>query len=585
MDIKLKTKVGINATAEEIFQAILESRGYKTAKEQELFLHPQAPTLAYLLKESGLKKSVLNKAKKLLDAHLSEGHDICIFGDYDADGVTATAIMWQAVTAYSKLSKSSSRTLPFIPDRHKHGYGLSDKAVAEILFKIDFHPRLIITVDTGIVAHVGITSFREAGIDVIVTDHHQSEKSLPPANCILHTISTSGAGLAWIFAMYLLGDLAMKLLDLATIGVVADMMPLTGLNRALCAHGLKSLSTTKRAGLIAMKTAMGVEGKDLTTYDISFGIAPRINAAGRIYNPLDALRLLCTSDPQLSGELAQKIESHNKDRQEYTDRALKLAANTKLDHHVIVIIGDYHEGVIGLVAGKLAEMFHRPALVMSEGGEVIKGSARSIPGVNITALLRSLKTPFLGLGGHDQAAGFSLAKHQVKVMTKELELLGDKVISEDQLVKHRSADLVISLTSTTLTLAKMFHRLEPFGMSNPKPKFLLRDLTVIEDRKLGVDGKHRKLTVEQNGTTRELMLFNSKESFPLKSLSCVITTLDVNIWRDKESLQLIGSYVNFKLFRKFFYLCRICLLHYLLASSIYLLVFLYPGHNPSKLLL
>ncbi len=543
-EIKVKTTIKNGASSEEIFQAILQSRGYKTKREQEEFLHPPEPTLDYLLKESGLKKTVLSEAKKLLESHLSKNHDICIFGDYDADGVSATAIMWQTVTAYAKLQKSTSRILPFIPDRHKHGYGIGDKAVTEILFKIDFHPLLIITVDTGIVAHVGIKSFRNAGIDVIVTDHHQSEKSLPPANCILHTISTSGAGLAWIFAMYLLGDLAMKLLDLATIGVVADMMPLTGLNRALCAHGLKSLSTTKRAGLIAMKTAMGVEGKDLTTYDISFGIAPRINAAGRIYNPLDALRLLCTSDPQLSGELAQKIESHNKDRQEYTDRALKLAANTKLDHHVIVIIGDYHEGVIGLVAGKLAEMFHRPALVMSEGGEVIKGSARSIPGVNITALLRSLKTPFLGLGGHDQAAGFSLAKHQVKVMTKELELLGDKVISEDQLVKHRSADLVISLTSTTLTLAKMFHRLEPFGMSNPKPKFLLRDLTVIEDRKLGVDGKHRKLTVEQNGTTRELMLFNSKESFPLKSLSCVITTLDVNIWRDKESLQLIGSYVE-----------------------------------------
>lgn len=543
-DIKVQTKVKQGVSAEEIFQTILKSRGYKTKKEQQEFLHPPEPTLEYLLKESGLKKSVLSKTKQLLDSHLSLNHDICVFGDYDADGVSATAIMWQAITAYAKLVKSSSRILPFIPDRHKHGYGLSDKAVAEVLSNTAFSPKLIITVDTGIVAHVGIKSFRDTSINVIVTDHHVPEPKLPLANSTLHTLITSGAGVAWIFALYLLGDPAIKLLDLATIGVVADMMPLTGLNRSIASYGLASLSSTTRPGLLAMKKAMGIESKDLTTYDISFGIAPRINAAGRIYNPLDALRLLCTSDPKLAGELAQKIESHNRDRQEYTDRALKLASSTTLDHSVIVIIGDYHEGVIGLVAGKLTEMFHRPAIVMSEGGEVIKGSARSVSGVNITDLLRSLKTPFLGLGGHEQAAGFSLAKDQLKAMTKELETLGDKIISDDLLVKHHSADLALPLSSTSLTLAKMFHRLEPFGMGNPKPKFLLEGLTVIEDRKLGEGGKHRKLTIEQNGTTRELMLFNSKESYPLKLLSSVIATIDINTWRDKESLQLIGSYVE-----------------------------------------
>ena len=544
-EIKVKTTIKNGASSEEIFRAILQSRGYKTKSEQESFLHPPKPTLNYLLKESGLKKTFLAKTKKLLDLHLSAGHGVCVFGDYDADGVSATAIMWQAITAYARLVKSSSRILPFIPDRHKHGYGLSDKAVAEVLSNTTFSPKLIITVDTGIVAHVGIKTFHDAGIDVIITDHHQVETILPPANSIVHTLITSGAGIAWIFAMYLLGDPAMQLLDLATIGVIADMMPLTGLNRAICAPGLKALSTTKRPGLLSMKAAMGVSDKSLTTYDISFGIAPRINAAGRIYNPLDALRLLCTNDIKLASELAAKIESHNKDRQEYTDRALKLASSTTLDHSVIVIIGDYHEGVIGLVAGKLTEMFHRPAIVMSDNGEVIKGSARSIYGVNITAMLRSLKTPFLGLGGHDQAAGFSLAKDQVKAMTKELETLGDKIISDDLLVKHHSADLALSLLSTSLALAKMIHSLEPFGMGNQKPKFIFTDLAVIEDRKLGAEGKHRKLTVEQNGTTRELMLFNSKESYPLKNLKSVIATLDINNWRDKESLQLIGNYVEF----------------------------------------
>ncbi len=552
MNIKLKTKVDDNATAEEIFQSILVIRGYKTSKEQTIFLHPPQLTLTYLLKESGLKKTVLSGAKQLLDLHLSQNHDVCIFGDYDADGVTATAIMWQAVNAYATLQNSSSRVLPFIPDRHKHGYGLSDKAVDEVMsgtaftsgqFK-DFSPKLIITVDTGIVAHVGIKSFADAGIDTVITDHHQPEGKLPPADTIVHTLETSGAGLAWIFALYLLGDPAINLLDLATIGVVGDMMPLKGLNRSLSAHGLVALSHTKRPGLLAMKAAMGVGKKSLTTYDISFGIAPRINAAGRIYNPLDALRLLCTSNNKLADELAIKIESHNKDRQEYTDRALKLAATTSLDHSVIVIIGDYHEGVIGLVAGKLTEMFHRPAVVMSDNGEVIKGSARSIPGVNITSLLRSLKTPFLGIGGHDQAAGFSLEKNRVTAMTKELEILADTSISDNLLIKQESADLFLPLTSTSLALAKLLNTLEPFGVGNSKPKFLLKNLTVLEDRELGKDGKHHKLTVERNGTTREVLMFNTKHSHPLSFIKVLICTLDVNIWREKESLQLIGSYVE-----------------------------------------
>jgi single-stranded-DNA-specific exonuclease len=552
MDIKTKAIIKGEITAESIFDAILESRGHTTKGDKEEFLHPVEPTLTYLLKESGIKKTILSKAITLLDTHLELGSDICIFGDYDADGVTSTAIMWQAVTAYGKLKKSKSRILPFIPDRHKHGYGLSDGAVSEVISGTafgktgyaDFSSKLIITIDTGIVAHAGIKSFRDAGIDMIVTDHHLPADSLPSANCFVHSTATSGAGVAWIFSLALLGDSAMKLLDLAVIGVVGDMMPLTGLNRSITTYGLKALSKSIRPGLLAMKAAMGAATKDITTYDISFGIAPRINAAGRIYSPLDALRLLCTSDAKLAGELATKIESHNKDRQEYTDNALKNATQTKVDHKIIVIIGDYHEGVIGLVAGKLAEMWSRPAVVMSDNGEVIKGSARSVPGVNITDLLRSLKTPFLGLGGHEQAAGFSLSKSEVKNFTKELESLGDDQIDEKLLVKSHSCDLALPLSATSLKLAKLLSTLEPYGMANPKPKFLFTDLSVLEDRQLGSEGKHRKLSVEQNGATCELMLFNTKEPYPLKQIKSVIATIDINVWRERESLQLIASYVE-----------------------------------------
>lgn len=556
MSIKVKTTMTHKSSSQDIFQAILTSRGYKTSREQDLFLHPPDPTLPYLLKESGIKKSVLSSAKKIIDNHLKTGHDICVFGDYDADGVTATAIMWQAVVAYAKQRRSISRILPFIPDRHKHGYGLSDQALKDILSGdafasaqfTNYAPKLILTVDTGIVAHSAIQAFSDSGIDVIVTDHHLPEGGLPKAKCVIHSLATSGAGVAWIFAMYLLGNPALKLLDLATIGVVGDMMPLSGLNRAITVPGLKSLSTTKRAGLVSLKSKMGITAKNLTTYDISFGIAPRINAAGRIYNPLDALRLLCTSDAKQAQALAEKIESHNKDRQEYTNRALILASKSVTNHKIIVIKGDYHEGVIGLVAGKLTQRYNLPALVMSDNGNVIKGSARSIRGVNITKLLRSLSTPFLGLGGHDQAAGFSITKSKVPQMIKEIVALADKTIHDRLLVKHHHVDIGLPLSLLTMTLAKLLSTLEPFGMANPKPNFLLQNLVVLEDRKLGVDGKHRKLLIEQQGATAYLMLFNADSIVPpstrLQSIKALICTLDINVWQNKESLNLIGSYVE-----------------------------------------
>lgn len=552
MQIKINHQIAPTATAPEILEILLKSRGLKTKNQVEEFLHPSPPALEYLVKESNLSKTNLGKAKKLLDSHLKNNHDICVFGDYDADGVTATAIMWQATIAYAKMTNSSSRILPFIPDRHRHGYGLSDKAVDEVISETAFHktqfsdfsPQLIITVDTGIVADKGIKTFRNNDIDVIVSDHHQPDNSLPLANCFLHSTATSGAGVAWLFALFLLGTPALKLLDLATIGVIGDMMLLKGLNRTIAVHGLLALSNSKRPGLLSMKKAMGIEHKELTTYDISFGLAPRINAAGRIYNPLDALRLLCTNDQNLADNLASKIELHNQDRQEYTDRALKIATTQKIDHNIIVLFGDYHEGVIGLVAGKLVEMYSRPAVVMSDNGEVIKGSARSITGVDITALLRSLKTPFLSLGGHPQAAGFSLAKNKVVAMTSELVALADRLISPKDLEKKLSVDGVLSLKQVTKTLVELVSTLEPFGLGNFKPRFLAYNLKVLEDRPLGTEGKHRKLFVEQDAVSQEIIWFNCPVAHPISFIKQLVFSPEINVWRDRQSLQLNAQYVE-----------------------------------------
>lgn len=551
MNVITRTTLINPPTPENIIESILVSRGLITKKTQEDFLDPAKLNLDYLYRNSGITKASLKDGKTLLDQHLDANHDICIFGDYDADGVTATAVMYLGLSKYLKSKGSKSRLLPFIPDRHKHGYGLSTKAVEEVLsgdgFKLsvhsDFRPKLILTVDTGIVAHAGIESFRAAGIDVIITDHHLPEKKLPNANHIIHTTITSGAGVSWVFISHLLGDTSFCL-DLSTIGVIADMMPLVGFNRSLVKEGLASLTRTNNPGITALTRRMGIPSRPINTYDVSFGIAPRLNAAGRIYSPLDALRLLCTNDPTTATTLAEQIESHNTDRQEYTESALAHALTQKLDKKILTLVGPYHEGVIGLVASKLVEHAYRPALVMSDNGDVIKGSARSIPGFNITDFLRSLHTPFLGLGGHDQAAGFSVAKANLDELISEINNIGDAVVNDALLVRHEYADLELPLSAATLSLAKSLSKLEPYGMSNTKPRFLFKNINVLEDRALGDAGKHHKLTLEQGGVTVPLLLFNTKHSHPLTKITQCIASVDVNVWNNKESVQLVGSYVE-----------------------------------------
>lgn len=545
-----KSNIKPNASAEEIFQNLLVYRGYKTKTAQAAFLHPGRPSLKSLVTATGLKLSDLKSIRVLLDTHLASGHDLCVFGDYDADGISATAVLWQALVKYAE--GKTSRILPFIPDRQRHGYGLSETAVKEILhgsaFKTtkfpDFLPSLIITVDNGIVANSAVSYLRKSGIDVILTDHHQPDV-LPDANIILHTTATSGAGLAWILALYLLKEdqFSQSLIDLATIGIIADLMPLTGLNRGIVVHGLHVLSHAKRPGLSALYLTASLKSSTISAYTVGYQLAPRLNAAGRLHDPYDALRLLCATSAATALPLAEKINSHNLERQTLTDAAITKASQTSSTHKIVIVAGPYHEGIIGLVAGKLVETTGKPAVVMSVKDNLIKGSVRSIPGVNITKLLRSLSVPFLGLGGHPQAGGFSLDPANLDLFTAELENLADSVILDEFLEKKIHVDLELSLAQISLLLTKLLGSLEPFGLGNPKPKFLFRDLVVIEDHPLGVGDKHHKLTVEQNGKTAELLLFNTQHAHPLKSISSLVANLDLNVWNGRERVQLIGSYV------------------------------------------
>jgi len=339
--------------------------------------------------------------------------------------------------------------------------------------------------------------------------------------------------------------------DIAAIGIVADQMPLIGINRSIVVEGLKKLSHTDNLGLREMLKNSKIEGKKINTYHINFVLAPRINAVGRIDDPMQALRLLCSSDVKSLKKIAINMETHNSRRQLITDQAVSKALRDKSTHNLVIATSeDFHEGVIGLVAGKLVESHTKPAIAISIGKGKSKGSARSLPGINITEILRSQSKYLLSVGGHEMAGGFSLETKDIPKFTKDIYRYADKHISKDLLVPTLQANGELTLNQTTLTLARLITSLEPFGTGNYKPKFLVRDCQVLEDRILGRDGSHRKLVIEQGGITRTVTWFNAaktaSDKLPaqLSHISQMIFTIEINHWNNKDYLQLNAQYVE-----------------------------------------
>lgn len=548
MKITQKTTFTAKDTTDEIINKILENRGIKTAQEKQEFLKPPKPSLSLLRKELGIKSQQLTTATSLIKDAIKNNEDICIYGDYDADGVTSTAIMW------STLNHMGARVLPFIPHRKKHGYGISRKALDEILSGQAFQdsplspfiPKLIITVDTGIVAHEEIQYLKEKGIKVILTDHHQQDKNIPKADVIIHSIKTAAAGIAWLFSLHLMkeNDFSKDLIDLATIGIIADQIPLTGVNRNITKHGLKKLSNPTNLGLKTLYNVANIDKKEITTYDINFAIAPRINAMGRLEHSIDALRLLCTTNQKTAINLAETLEHTNKTRQDMTEKAIAHARGKAENNKITIVASDaYHEGIIGLIAGKLMEETGKPTLAIAIDGEVAKGSARSIKGVNITDLLRSDNKWLKSVGGHKMAAGFSLETKDLDAFIKQIQAKANQEIKDDILIRTKSVEGKLTLKQNTKKLHQNIQKLQPFGMGNPRPKFLSSEISILDHKKLGKTGQHLKMILSQNNTTIEAVWFRFNHGNP-EEISQIIYSLDLNIWQGKETLQLIINHAT-----------------------------------------
>lgn len=523
---------------------LFENRDIKDKKEQASFMHPDLSSVT--LKSVDIDAAATKIAKKRIEKAIKDKEQIIVYGDYDVDGITASAILWETLTHMSAV------VMPYIPHRVDEGYGLSLKGIDTLLLQYP-QTTLIITVDNGIVAGKAVEYAKTKGIDVIITDHHLQDagQELPPAYAIVHTTKLCGAGIAWLFAKELLGvdeRLQDDHLELAALGTIADLVPLKGANRTLVYHGLPKLTKTARKGLRALFDIAGITGKDIGVYEVGHMIAPRLNAAGRLETAMDSLRLICTKDTKRAQLLAEQLDGINSERQTIMKDSTLHASTTvrprAIDKRIIIIADEsYAEGVIGLIAGKLVEEYYRPAIVIAKGEKVSKGSVRSIHGFNIISFLREHKEFFVNVGGHPMAAGFTISTDKIELFQKTLEDNALLAIGDELLVRTLMIDCEIDLHAVSTDLHLAIQSLSPFGMGNPEPLFLSKKVYVREVRTLGKEGKHLRLILGQDETSKpiEAVAFGMGEritEIPEDGYLDIVYTIDENTWKGTTKLQL-----------------------------------------------
>jgi len=498
---------------DSVSKKLLKNRGLITDKQIQDFFSPIQPQDIKSPFDS-------SPAIELINLHIKAGNAIAIYGDYDVDGICSTAILWET------LHKNYANVFPHIPHRESEGYGLSIKGMDACLEK---GAKLIIAVDNGIVAIKEAEYCRAHNCDLIIIDHHEKTDKLPDANVILHSIETCAAGLSWFFCRDYLSP-NIEHLALTAIAVICDMVPLLGINRSFAKYGLQELNQTTRVGLLALYKEASITA--VTPYEVGFMIGPRINAMGRLEHAIDSLRLLCTNAPGRAEELAIILGSTNKARQDLTTASVNHALISVDTAYDILMVADpsYPAGIIGLIASKLTEKYHRPAIAISVGEKESKASARSVIGFHITDHIHSADHLLLGAGGHAMAAGFTVETAKILELTKFLQ---NVKIPSELLVKQSRVDAEISLDLVSLELWQEIQKFAPFGLGNPTPVFETKKVIVDNVKKMGKTFQHSKLQIGN----LEAVAFNITE-IPNNPID-LIYSLDKNTWNGNSKLQLL----------------------------------------------
>jgi len=492
---------------------ILINRKIDTPESVQKFLNPKISDLEDPFTMVGMKKGIERVVKALFN-----NEKIIIYGDYDVDGITATTLL------YMVLNKLGGQVDFYLPNRLTEGYGLSKDGINRAKEK---GISLIITVDTGITAVEEIDYANSIGVDVIVTDHHEPGENTPQAYTIInpkqigcnYESELSGVGVAFKFAQALYQSLNQdelelkEHLDLVALGTAADIVPLVKENRTLTNFGIKQIARTTKPGLKSLTFVSGLMGKDISTGQVVFILAPRINALGRLGDAGEAIRLLATKDERVASEIARKLDSENRRRKEIDEKTLHEAlaqmeevVDIETDKAIVLAGNEWHQGVIGIVASRLVERYHLPTVMISVVNGVGKGSARSIPGFHLCEALKECEHLLIRYGGHKYAAGLSIKPEQVKKFREKFVEVSNQILSDEDIVPKLHIDLEIELTEIDDGFMNTLEQFAPFGPQNMRPVFLTRNCEVSAQPYV-VGNNHLKMRIRKGDAEFDVIGF------------------------------------------------------------------------------
>ena len=531
---------------------LLYNRGLTQPGEIQAFLEGRylASTDPFLLPD-------MDKAVARIEKAISQDERIIVYGDFDADGVTATVLLTEALRGFG-LSREQAQ--PYIPDRIDEGYGLNEEALTKL--KVDKGADLVISVDCGIRSVAEVAHARTLGLDMIVTDHHSLGPELPPAIAVVNPkrpnsaypdTMLAGVGIAYKVAQALYQTIPQlahfeleSLLDLVAIGTVADLAPLLQENRQLVIEGLKVLNAVQRPGVAALAKVARVTPGSITAETIGFGLGPRINAAGRLRHAYTAAKLLTTQSQVVADQLAKELDEVNRERQ-YLTNNLTTKAEEMVDPTALIQIvagEDFAPGVVGLVASRLAEKHYRPAIVFEQGEAESRASCRSIPEFHITEALDETADLLVRHGGHAQAAGLTIRNENLETFVARMNAIAQEKLGQLTLQPMIDVDVELDLEEVDWALHGHLAQLEPTGYANATPIFLSRGVKASFPRAVGQNGAHLQLRLSsaysESYENLPAIAFRQGEwANCLPEYVDVVYTIGVNEWRGRRDLQLM----------------------------------------------
>lgn len=522
---------------ERLLELLLD-REIDTPEKIERYLHPKREDLVDPMLMQDMDKAV-NVIRDAIEKH----EEITVFGDYDVDGVTATAIL------LTYLRKQGAQVGFYIPDRHGEGYGLNIAAIEQIAT----HSKLLITVDCGITCAAEVARAKELGMRVIVTDHHQLGPQIPECEAVLNPLlghypfrRLCGAGVAFKLVQAMGGTEAIEpLWELAALATIADIVPLMDENRVIVYYGLAAMAATQRPGLIALMESAGVDPQKVSSSDVAFRMAPRINAGGRLALASRGVQLLTTRRLDTAREIAEELNQDNIRRRELEIEIFQQADEMTrqqidfMNERAIVVCGEgWNPGVIGLAASRLVEKYKWPTILLSRDGDICVGSARSIPGVNIHEAMSTCRDLFIRFGGHAQAAGLTIEAKNVPEFKRRLSEAIREQAAPEAFIPTEEYDLELELSEMTEAFVDAFSAMQPTGFGNPAPVFCVRGVHTTDVRTIGKDGAHLRMRLAQGSDMRSAIGFRMGDrAANLPEVIEAIITLSINVWQDKRSVQ------------------------------------------------